>query len=77
MNDGWSAEIASDPTSGFELVVEISEGDSHRATIRRDTSGELRLIFYRSNGDAEIPVVWLRDVLERAERELPGAKLRS
>lgn len=74
MSGRWHADITNDPSRDFELCVDIYESETHhRATIRRDASGELLLVWYPSKEQSpvQVPAGWLRDVLDRASRELP------
>lgn len=65
----WRADVANDPHDDYNLVVEISYGDTHRASIvKRD--GELVVRWYADESDVEIPADWLCEVLSKAKREL-------
>jgi hypothetical protein len=73
MSTRWHADVTNDPTRDFALCVDIYEDTRHRATVRRDRAGKLLLVWHPSTGDTplEVPAEWLRDVLDRASRDLP------
>lgn len=68
---GWEANLTTDSRFGDALCVELAEGDEHRATLRRDSSRSLVLEVFESKSRLEIPAKWLRDVLDKADHELP------
>jgi hypothetical protein len=65
----WSAEITNDPTREHDLYVELLEDDEYRGRIFRKKDGELVLVVYEREG-VEIPLMWLRGLIERAEKDL-------
>jgi len=72
MSNAWTAEITNDPDSGFELYIELLEGEEYRGRILRDpSSGEIMLMMYQSKTSATIPLRWLLSVVADAERDLP------
>jgi hypothetical protein len=73
MTEKWHAEVTNDPTRDFELCIEIYENTRHRATVRRDASGLLTLVWFSKVDDAivEVPAKWLQEILDRADRDLP------
>ena len=66
---GWRADITNDPLDDYNLVVDIAQGNVHRASIVR-VNGRLVVRWYASAQDCEVPLDWLRDVLARAAEEL-------
>ncbi len=66
----WKADITNDPRQNYDLIVEIYDNDLHRGTISRSSSGDLKLTIHKTDEAIEIPARWLREILERAERDL-------
>jgi len=64
----WSAEITNDPTRDYELYLELLESDEFRAKIYRK-DGDLVLVVY-GREDVEIPLAWLKELIERAEKDI-------
>jgi hypothetical protein len=72
MTSRWNAEVTNDPENDFELCVDLREDDARvRGTIRRDGAGGLVLRWYPSApGPIDVPVEWLRGILDGAARDL-------
>ncbi|MBK8254394.1 MAG: hypothetical protein IPK82_17210 [Polyangiaceae bacterium] len=67
----WTADLTNDPHNDFRLCIDVMEGDRHRATINRNSTGRLVLTVYPSeNGSFDVPVEWLSGILAAAERDL-------
>ncbi len=67
----WTADITNDPQRDYDLCIEICEGNEHRATIFRGSSGNLSLKVYPNKTAFEVPALWLVQLLQKAEEELP------
>ncbi len=67
----WSAQVVNDANHDFNLSVELLEDGSCHATVARDPSGVLVMrVHPHAKAAIEVPIRWLIDVLERAERDL-------
>jgi hypothetical protein len=64
----WSAEITNDPTQDYRLYIELLESGEFRAKIFRK-DGNLMLVVYGCE-DIEIPLAWLKGLIERAEKDI-------
>jgi hypothetical protein len=69
----WTADICNDPKRDFDLSVDIQEGTAIRATIFRNSAGDVVLRVYPAASIVDIPGSWLRGILARAENDLPKA----
>lgn len=65
----WSADWTNDPDRGFDLYLELLEGDEYRGRIFRDDDGNMVLLLYGPN-NLTIPLAWLRGLIDDAERDL-------
>ena len=70
MTGEWTADVANDPSNDYSLCIEIALDGEHRASIVRNDSGQLVLRWYADEADMDVPVKWLLDILQRANREL-------
>ena len=70
MEHAWKADVTNDPSREFSLCIDISFNDEHRATIFRPPNGDLILRWYADEKDADVPVTWLANVFQKAEREI-------
>lgn len=67
----WTSDITNNPNQGYDLCIELWEGNEHRGYVLKNKDGEIILqIFAASNHCIEIPGKWLRSILERAEGDL-------
>jgi hypothetical protein len=66
----WTADITNDPRHDYRLVIELSEGKEHRATVEHDSSNRLVLTIHPSRTAFAIPLDWLLDILTRARTDL-------
>ena len=62
----WTAEITNDPARDYSLIIELLEEDEARARIER-SGQELTLRVY--GDDVRIPIDWLKEVIEQAQKD--------
>jgi hypothetical protein len=67
----WTAEMATDPSRGHQLHVELLEGGAYRARLYEDENGRLQLRLY-DGLPGLIPVEWLMGIIARFRQDLQG-----
>lgn len=65
----WTAEITNDPDRDYSLIIELLEDDESKARIERSGESGLTLRVYYE--DVRIPIDWLKEVLEQAQKDAP------
>lgn len=62
----WNTQFANDPRRGFELYLELLEGEEPRAQIVRAIDGELYLNLF-AYPEVRVPFHWLAQLQSLAE----------
>ena len=70
VSTGWTAEITNDPERNYELYIELLEDSEYRGRIFRGDSKELILEIYGGEGSFQVPLSWLREIIDGAQHDL-------
>lgn len=57
------ADYVNDPENDYDIMVEILSDDEEIAVIRK-VDNEYKMIVYKTMNDVEIPLIWLKDVIQ-------------
>jgi hypothetical protein len=63
----WTAEITNDPSSDYDLYIELLENHEYRGRIERQGA---RLVLRLYSPEAAVPVEWLIGILEQAAKDV-------
>lgn len=63
----WVADIVNDPDNDYDLTIEILFQEVEIATIRK-IDGDYKIIFYPTDEEIQIPIVWLSGLIEKLEK---------
>lgn len=65
----WKSVFANDPLNDYDLVIELECDESQIAYIKKSNIG-LELVILPNSENVKIPLTWLSDVIDKANKEL-------
>ncbi|QQE77843.1 hypothetical protein [Alicyclobacillus sp. SO9] len=65
----WEAVYVNDPDHDYDLILEIEFNGQDVGRIHKDKDG-LELVWYANKQDCQIPLKWLKNLLQEAEDNL-------
>ena len=65
----WTADITNDPFDDYNLIFELSYREDIVGTIKNTPEG-LKLLWYSSKEDFEIPLDWIEEIIIQAKERL-------
>lgn len=65
----WSAEITNNPDDDHNLVIEILNTDTYIGRLKK-INNEIIFQVYETDRNLNIPINWLKKIIDKAEKEL-------